>query len=761
METNNMEYVGRITTFLDMLTDENSRKRIEEIIIPKIQRDYAQGRAGRKVTREKFLKRLWTAIDSDNSKAIELDFIYGQKTNNTFLPIDGQQRLTTLFLLYLYLGKRTDNDVAFLKAFTYDTRDSSKEFCRKLLEIPGNDFRGIKAYIANQWWFTRRWSIDPTIASMMVMLDDIDRHYSNQSKEDLIAIWDRLTKGRKIKFWQLNLDDLKTSDDLYIKMNSRGKPLTDFEHFKAEIESYIHTEHNSLAEDTRSGQFSLKIDTVWTDLLWQYRDQEADDQYRDEKNNDTKHYADNGLDQMFINLFRRFMVIEGTKTNKGNYNTLENTDILSLAELILKDQAHLLGRFEKIMDFFASLENVNDFFSNILTHQCDEYRIKDGIESNAANYRVYIRGPLNGELNFFLQAAKWDKLNNASVLMLEAFFQYAATTTSIDYTVLREKIRIIRNLILNSPDELRAEKMGALLRRVNAIMRDEPLNPEMSGEFRQAQIRQEIAKVNYINSHTDSEWTIKFSENNAVLCGNLSCYMENEIVLVDFLPLHAKLFHADADYDQIERFLLTIGDYAPTTANGRRLYAGRNWENWRNDIFNHGNKVTPPILHKALQSLPNFDKETIDSHITTWLTQQENTGLYTWPYYMVRHAGMRHGQDARYTKAGDFETYDYIMMNKNNFNGKHWSPYLFCLSKRMSTYNVKLADYNAPLIFENEEVAVQANEKSFKVIFADGNRRLLNVPQTTTDEGIAIDCVDRIDWAQKELEGILGEIKNS
>ena len=32
------------------------------------------------------------------------------------------------------------------------------------------------------------------------------------------------------------IKDMGLTDELYIKMNSRGKPLTQFEHFKAELE---------------------------------------------------------------------------------------------------------------------------------------------------------------------------------------------------------------------------------------------------------------------------------------------------------------------------------------------------------------------------------------------------------------------------------------------------------------------------------------------------------------------------------------------
>ena len=56
------------------------------------------------------------------------------------------------------------------------------------------------------------------------------------------------------------------TDELYIKMNSRGKPLTRFEHFKAELERCIRIVDTVVAE-----RIMQKIDRDWTDLLWLYR----------------------------------------------------------------------------------------------------------------------------------------------------------------------------------------------------------------------------------------------------------------------------------------------------------------------------------------------------------------------------------------------------------------------------------------------------------------------------------------------------------
>ena len=84
---------NQLVTFWDFL----NKFKIE---IPIIQRDYAQGRIENETIRLTFLDAIYQCIN--NKDAINLDFIYGNVNEDTFLPLDGQQRLTTLFLLYLY-----------------------------------------------------------------------------------------------------------------------------------------------------------------------------------------------------------------------------------------------------------------------------------------------------------------------------------------------------------------------------------------------------------------------------------------------------------------------------------------------------------------------------------------------------------------------------------------------------------------------------------------------------------------------------------
>lgn len=110
---------------------------VKKIVIPMIQRDYAQGREGvgiRRV-RTRFLDSLYKAV---TEKPITLDFIYGDiDSEGNMRPLDGQQRLTTLFLLYWYAAKKCnvpETEYGFLYNFSYETRYSVRNFCIELVK---------------------------------------------------------------------------------------------------------------------------------------------------------------------------------------------------------------------------------------------------------------------------------------------------------------------------------------------------------------------------------------------------------------------------------------------------------------------------------------------------------------------------------------------------------------------------------------------------------------------------------------------------
>ena len=96
-------------TFIDVFTKplliDDKEVELKEIKIPIIQRDYAQGRtdADTMRVRTRFVDALYKAV---TETPITLDFVYGDIKDGVMTPLDGQQRLTTLFLLHWYIAKK-------------------------------------------------------------------------------------------------------------------------------------------------------------------------------------------------------------------------------------------------------------------------------------------------------------------------------------------------------------------------------------------------------------------------------------------------------------------------------------------------------------------------------------------------------------------------------------------------------------------------------------------------------------------------------
>lgn len=60
----------------------------KKIVIPIIQRDYAQGRIGKEYLRERFLGQLFDALQQQNTELV-LDFVYGSVEKVFFIRSTG------------------------------------------------------------------------------------------------------------------------------------------------------------------------------------------------------------------------------------------------------------------------------------------------------------------------------------------------------------------------------------------------------------------------------------------------------------------------------------------------------------------------------------------------------------------------------------------------------------------------------------------------------------------------------------------------
>ena len=285
---------NRLYTFDGLLrqgifdNDTETFKPVSTVLIPKIQRPYAQGRLSQTDIRRNFLDDLFAWL-TQPGKTLELNFVYGSLTDGTFELLDGQQRLTTLFLLGWYLAVQEEDPDPIMKLlgkFSYETRTTSTSFIKKLIDkkltldkLPAGNpvFSDTtpRAEITSLGWYTGAYSKDSTVTGMLVMLDDIHRKYMECPPDSRPTYADL----DRIQFYLQDLDKLGLTDELFIKMNARGLQLTPFENFKAELSGWLRSDpfgdrRYEKEAETQSGRlpfwlfFCSSMDGEWNDCFW-------------------------------------------------------------------------------------------------------------------------------------------------------------------------------------------------------------------------------------------------------------------------------------------------------------------------------------------------------------------------------------------------------------------------------------------------------------------------------------------------------------
>ena len=509
------------------------------IEIPIIQRDYVQGRDDdkSKEIRKSFLDDIFKSLE--NNEKFHLDFVYGSFEQTKFIPIDGQQRLTTLFLLYWVFSKIENRK--FNATFTYKTRVSSREFCEKIFDFKidfSKDYT-VSEQILNSKEFIPFWENDPTIKSMLVMIDEI------HNRRTEIDYFDRLDN---ITFEVFELEDFgkEQSEELYRKMNSRGKPLTAFENFKAIIEQIVYS------DKVRHREIAEKFERKWVDGFWKNK-------YVDEHS-----LIDNSF-MNFVYFITEMLSFEQGKDNRDKvksfsflkefYQDKNNLDFLEQA----------LDDFEKVEILSKSIEQNFLFFEkNAKIHLLKE--VLDTYSNTTITNKIL--------LYLVIKNIDIDKTNIEFLIRIarNILYRYRALRRAgaIEYT-LNLKYEHISNL-LNSFEKLK----------------DNPYESILSINYSDANFSHEKEKAKLIKSSPKLISKIFELEDYKYIKGDLRLFFHEEFTFetvekrVEFLNNNLKIIFEQED-SLIIRALLSIDDYSPwigSVMNGGKFFFGQKdkWE---------------------------------------------------------------------------------------------------------------------------------------------------------------------------------------
>lgn len=282
------------------------------IVIPDLQRDYCWGivENDNKNLVDSFFESLLKLFNNKKENEIfNLGLIYAYEYPNSYVQLcDGQQRLTTIYLLlgllnkftsgkfehFLIINNQTETEIKepFLQ---YSIRESSQYFLSDLVNkfFIYNKVEKVED-IKNQFWYFREYDYDPTVVSFLSALAILEDKISTV-EIDLCEFGVFITQN--LSFLYYDTENRNNGEETFVVINTTGEALSSTENLKPLLIS----NQNNNEQKNCSEQWE-----EFEHYFWKHRDK-----------NDT---ADNGLKEFF-----RWIVLLSINPNSKEFIEIEES----------------------------------------------------------------------------------------------------------------------------------------------------------------------------------------------------------------------------------------------------------------------------------------------------------------------------------------------------------------------------------------------------------------------------------------------------
>lgn len=728
------------------------------IEVPIIQREYAQGRTSERVTtiRKRFVKDLIKCIN--HNEAMHLGFIYGkiegkdkqrtkqinrdavnsilqavkayadtlelqidpnikenvdevnQYTQLKFIPLDGQQRLTTLYLLhwYLYLKGAQTSEIFWTHNFNYTNRKSTMDFLKVINET--DNFKviqeriskglNIKSVIKDASFYLQKWNKDKTVVGLLEMLQSIESELNQDEKFSYPSLnLDTL----KFQFDFMDLDALNQTNELYVKMNSRGKQLTNYEHFK----SWLQNQHSDEDDKEWLDEFWRNLDNKWLNFFWRKLDADF-----------------NKLDDFFFNFLKNIALMQAIASNpqiplesfKKLIELVRNDKTYNSAKVayISFDKFFVKWKSEKVDEELVSEEEKVLFIFNKEILQFIEHSFVTLMNANSKSLlfldNVICKPFFDKPISSLFFANTEFTPSQPDTIFFYAFISLFNEYSDASDQDLKTWLRINRNLIYNTNIQ-GYEDLYKALQQINYVLEcfkdfnQNLLNDNIENSFfDNSQFKEEVLKTSLIEA--DSRWyaSIVKAENQHYFQGQIKFIIdfskrdneEYDIELFEKYSSKAATIYSNnirrSDLNILQRALLVEGDYLPHYKSNRLFCLGnagvlrtRN-ENWR--LFFKGENVI--LLKQLINKLDEVEitENSLKNYIENYL-ENETFNNWDWKYLFLNYP-----EAISYCKLGFIKWYsenDIRLLLTTKVGGYHAElrSYCFYLEHKISDDVIK------------------------------------------------------------------------
>lgn len=401
-----------------------------KIIIPDLQRDYCWGDNAYTSSIDKkprelvsyFVRNIMELYEEDRKKMVTLGLIYGYEQPHNHIQIcDGQQRLTTLFLLLGFVniksqGKFDEHIISqnemqddYEPHLQYAIRESTLYFLSDLAKNVFIDRSTDIMHITEADWYFNEYDQDASIQSMIAALNTINGFFSAYQEFDYVSFGEFLLKNLRVLYY--NMENRSRGEETYVVINTTGEPLSATENIKP-----ILLGNASFSDDERetySCQWEEREDWFW-------------------QNRGNDKIADEGMYEFFM-WYWQIGLLQENRWRDGQKLPLDIRELfISVPKKIAEsanDEKPNISNYKK----FRTLDNLNKYF-NALKSLVSEILTTPALQNTLSSTRK------KNDISFDSQANVWKWLRTSDldiVLPLIAFMAEKGNTSLLSRFVKR------------------------------------------------------------------------------------------------------------------------------------------------------------------------------------------------------------------------------------------------------------------------------------------------------------------------------------
>lgn len=378
-----------------------------KIIIPDLQRDYCWGNyavTDRKSSKTKelvsdFVKNIVELFEEKSDSSLTMGLIYGYEQPHNHIQIcDGQQRLTTLFLILGYINikcsgvyddyiiskqERKDDYEPHLQ---YAIRESTLYF---LSDLSRNVFIERNTEVTDiklSNWYFAEYDNDASIQSMIAALQIIDNVFNSLEFNCFLELGKFVLNNLRVLYY--DMENRSRGEETYVIINTTGEPLSPTENIKP-----ILLGNSKLTKE----QVQLYSDQ-WEDReewFWNHRG--------------TDTTSDNGMQVFFMWYWQIGLMQERAWVNEKPV-PLNPRNLFISAPTKMKESTKEVKLSMENYEKFRSLDNIEKYFK-ALTRLVE--KISSDVELQTILYSIYRRQ--NKDIALDNQENVWQWLRNADL----------------------------------------------------------------------------------------------------------------------------------------------------------------------------------------------------------------------------------------------------------------------------------------------------------------------------------------------------------